>query len=442
MNEGRSTAVKEKESAAGAAGGRLLCAVFAVFLFTCTLLGWDSLLRLDVLPAACLAGFCAALLPVLAGKNRFSLGFCAALALLCALLFAGPLREGFLALCRQLFSVSEAHNRYTYAVLELSSRAESLLPAVRILLAAFWGALCAAAAQLPGRRMLLLLPLFFACFEAYFGIVPASGLLQVFLLGAPLAMFAVKGREGLNPFHALLVLAVLLLAFGGITALSPGVDEALEARSEKARDALSRLEAPPQDMPVSLEAPQTHHESRYSETEGDAAEDAQAFAREEKPRESISLPQRFRAQPILLIVLEIAALLLLPFLPFYFVNRARAGRQAKASVFLGEDRSAAICGMMDQIVDSLSALGLSPGNQSNAELAEETKALASEDFAKRFEACALLQQEAAYSCHAMGEDARQELLSLLRETESLLAQKLDLRRRVLAKYRDGLFIGV
>jgi hypothetical protein len=42
----------------------------------------------------------------------------------------------------------------------------------------------------------------------------------------------------------------------------------------------------------------------------------------------------------------------------------------------------------------------------------------------------------------MDEEARQELLALLRETESLLAQKLYLRRRVLAKYRDGLFIGV
>ncbi len=442
MKDDRSADKNRKKIVAGPAGGRLFCAVFAVFLLACTLLGWESLLRLELLPAVLLAGLCAAVLPALSGSRRQAVWFCGTLALLCVCLFIGPLREGFLSLCRQLFSVSEAYNRYRYAAIDLSEQAEALLPVARVPLAALWGSLCAVLVLLKDRRYLLAVTLFAVVFEAYFGIVPASGLLNILLLGAPLAVFAAKGAEGFRPLNALLVLAVLLLAFGGFSVLSPGVDEALEARSEEVRDVLSQMEEKPEDQQIALEAPQTHHESRYSETDEAASEDAEKFQREEKPRESISLPQRFRAQPVVLILLEIAALFLLPFVPFYFVNRARRRREEKASVFLGEDRSAAICGLMDQVVDSLSALGLSAGNRSNAELAEETKALASEGFARRFETCAKLQQEAAYSRHAMDEEARQELLALLRETESLLAQKLDLRRRVLAKYRDGLFIGV
>ena len=58
----------------------------------------------------------------------------------------------------------------------------------------------------------------------------------------------------------------------------------------------------------------------------------------------------------------------------------------------------------------------------------------------RFSMCAALVEEAAYSDHTLGEEQRQQALSLLAETEQALMARADRRQKFRLKYRECLWL--
>ena len=79
-------------------------------------------------------------------------------------------------------------------------------------------------------------------------------------------------------------------------------------------------------------------------------------------------------------------------------------------------------------------VGNRPFSQWDAALAQTV----SPEYAAQFRHAAVLFEEAAYSTHAMGEEQRAELQSLLTETERLLYDNADRRTKFRLKYVECL----
>ena len=88
----------------------------------------------------------------------------------------------------------------------------------------------------------------------------------------------------------------------------------------------------------------------------------------------------------------------------------------------------------------LDATGHGSGNSLYAEWTPTDTSRFPRDYAERFEQCAKLFGEAAYSCHTMQEDHRKQTLDLLEETEKMLSAGLDWKQRFRLRYRECLWI--
>ncbi|MBQ6400585.1 MAG: DUF58 domain-containing protein [Clostridia bacterium] len=351
---------------------------------------------------------------------------------LALLLLLPAARDGVRILLNRLFDESEAVNAYRYERFPVAE-GRSVLPAlVPLALAAL--SLAGLALGCESRVPALLLAAGLMLFQIWFGLsFPAWG------NGALLILFALRmlrrppaGREIRNLLAAA---GALFLAVG---LLFPGVDAATEAASEALRDRLSRMAGAVAGE--AGEAPEGETEARrvHSRAPAEGTEEARperAFRLVTLAEKQISRPHWVDALRIALLLLASAALLVLPFLPFLWLNARRKKALEARRVFDSENISEAVAGIFQQVTAWLEATGHGGGNQPYARWAADL----SPAYAERFSACEKLFEEAAYSTHEMREEQRQQALRLLEETERTLKAAAGWRERIRLKYRECLW---
>ena len=108
-------------------------------------------------------------------------------------------------------------------------------------------------------------------------------------------------------------------------------------------------------------------------------------------------------------------------------------------MFVSDNVSEAICAVFQNIIAWLENTGHGAGNRPYREWAQLLSDPFSREYALRFSLCAGLFEEAAYSNHSMDEEQRQQVLSLLDETEQVLIAKADWRQKLRLK-TEGIWI--
>ena len=345
-------------------------------------------------------------------------------------------RLGAQVLCNRLFAASERVNAYVYDRFPVPD-GQAVAPAAPFLAAL--PALLIAMTLLSGSRLLALAVMAgCAAFQMYFGLA-FPGWANAALLAA-FALWTLRRpwRRGdvlaLLAWFAAVSLAVLILF--------PGVDAATEAASERARDALSR--AAQQTAGALWEADEGENAARHThsmslvEGEGEARTE-RAYRLETVEEQQISRPHWIDYLRIALLLLAAAALVVLPFLPFLWLGaRRRKALEARAA-FASDNVSEAVCAIFRHAAAWLTAMGAGAGNLLYRDWAARLPAGLPEGYPQRFEGCARLFEEAAYSDHVLGEDQRRQALSLLDETEQALLARADWKQKLRLKYGECLW---
>ncbi len=347
------------------------------------------------------------------------------------LLFLIPAaREGGKALLNRLFEASEAVNAYAYDRFQVRADQPVAL-AVALLLAAGislvgmalgsssrWGTLALAAGAVLS--------------QVYFGLafpawvnVPLFGALACWMLRHP------GDRR---------ILRTLGLGLAAVSAavllLYPGTDPAAEAASEAVRDRLSQMT---QSMSGALrEAPagetETRHVRHLSQTRGEReARPDREYRLVTVEEEQVSRPRWVNYLRIALLLLLTVALVILPFLPFALLNRRHRWVQEARKAFQSENIREAVAAIFQQVTAWLEAAGCGGGNTPYA----EWDVGLTPEYARHFQACEKLFEEAAYSPHEMREEDRQQALALLKETEGLLLREAGWKQRLRLRYQLG-----
>ena len=132
------------------------------------------------------------------------------------------------------------------------------------------------------------------------------------------------------------------------------------------------------------------------------------------------------------------ALLTLPFLPFVLFDARRRKAMERRAAFASPDCGEAIRAMFLHLTAYLDHCGKGVGNRPFSQWGVALSQTVSPEYAAQFRHAAVLFEEAAYSTHAMGEEQRAELQSLLTETERLLYDNADRRTKFRLKYVECL----
>ena len=362
-----------------------------------------------------------------------------AFSLLCLVLLAAlpGARLGAGAILNRLFDESEKVNAYVYSRFSVPEGQSAALA---------WVLLCGAAAGLVGwaaaSRGPLIAAILYAILAAaqvYLGLalpgwmqVTAFALVALRFFGWPL------GKKPCLALAAVTAAAVVAAAL-----IFPGVDEATEAASEAVRDRMSRLTG--QEMGEAYELPAGERETRHvhtqSLTEGDGA------ARAGREYRLVTVEKKMISMPRLIDWVRAACLLLLtaavvagPFVPFALVNRRRQRAIRDRKVFEDPSVREAVKAIFQCAAAWLDACALGGENLPYRQWKEGLSESVSPEYAARFERGASLFEEASYSRHEMGEEAREEALALLAETEALMKARSDRKRRLRLMYREWLWI--
>ena len=371
--------------------------------------------------------------PRRSGKRVFILGIFISLLALILLAAIPSARNGAKALLNRLFEASEAMNAYVYDRFHVPADQPVALAVLLLAVTALsWIGLTI----LSGSRLAALgLMAGCAIFQIYFGLAfPAWVNVALFVLFALWMMNRAWNRKA--------VLAVLAgVAAVGLAVLLvwPGVDAAAEAASEAVRDRLSQMAqsvtGAVREMPAGEN--ETRHVHTQSLKEGDQeAQPDREYRLVTVEEEQISMPHWTNYLRILLLLLLTAALVILPFLPFVWLNRQRQKALDARSAFQSENVNEAVFAIFQHVAAWLEATGNGDGNAPYA----EWRADLSPGYAQRFAACEKLFEEAAYSGHEMKEEHRRQALDLLNETEQALLRKADWRQRLRLRYKECLWI--
>lgn len=365
---------------------------------------------------------------------------CAALAAGCLLsvfllLILPSARNGAKALCNALFAASEAANAYAYARFSVPPGQSVTLALVLagFGLAAFAG-LCAV-----WRNPVLLLCCAFAAAggQAYFGLsLPVWG---------NIALFALLGLGLLRPALSVKAKAAFLVVAAGIAVCSlifwPGVDEATEAASERARDRLSlwAQSAGGAEQQLPQDAIETRHINSQSLAAGERASRAgREYRLVTVEEQQISQPHWIDYLRIALLLLLSVALVALPFAPFLLLNARRKKALAARAAFGDADIGTALCAMFRHAAAYLEYGGYGGGNLPFRAWPEAWREGLPEDYLRQYRACAELFEEAAYSGHGFTEAQREAMRGFLAETERIFYDEADWKQRLRLRYEKCL----
>lgn len=364
--------------------------------------------------------------PMLARRGRRWL-LCLPLFSFLLLLLIPSARLGAMALGNRLFAASEAVNRYIYQRFAVPEGQSVLLAAALLILALAGWIACVAAS---GSRALALITLA-ACAggQIYFGL-PLPGAVNIVLFalaGLALIRRPIGKKDAFSLTAAALAAAVIVLL------IWPGVHAPTEAASERARDWLGRaagqVSGAVQQVPAGeLEARRTH--DRALIPGGEAGQPAERFRLITREAAEIARPHWIDYLRIALLLLAAAAVMIVPFLPFLWLNARRKQRQALEHLLSGADLPLAVCAAIQQTAAWLDAAGLGMGNAPYRDWAEQLAGRLPADYLNRLRRGALLFEEAAYSDHPLTENHRQQALALMRETGDLLFARADRRGRL------------
>ena len=352
----------------------------------------------------------------------------------CVLLLVPSVNMGAKLLANRLLTASEAVNAYAYHHFDVSAADEAAAVRLALLVASvLLGVLCSMGTL---RAWTVLLFLAAAFLEGYFGVTP--GVWRNLLLFAALALLLVCGISEVQGGAVMLAgMAVIVLA---ICLIAPRPIAAVETYSEHLRDELGSvaLRVTQQASQPKTETNSTHQESRQHEeaSRPDATQEStlQEYERHEENEQEISLPHRIDYLKIVLWMLLIVALLVVPFLPFLLLNRARRRVEEKRAAFAVKDNAAAIRAMFTHTMDWLRTSGLQTENRQFSQCAGAIETLTGADYAAQFADAAAIWQEAVYSDHDLTDEQRQIVRELLERTASMLYERADKRTRFRMNY--------
>ena len=354
------------------------------------------------------------------------------------LLALKPARESLKCLCNLMFAASETVNAYAYDYFKVSDAASPVL-ALGLLVTAAAGVLLLAYLR-SSKIVPLLAALALTGGEIWFGLTPPAAVnVLIFALLALLALpvDTLRGR--------LVFLLAVMAVFLTVQLLAPGVRMGVEEASEHVRD---RLDAAEQlvsgaDYTPQQEPPQTAREENRLDTEaaGETSGDTQNtqdYQHIYEQKQEISRPKRIDYLKIAVLTILILALLTLPFLPFVLFDARRRKAMERRAAFDSPDCGEAIRAMFLHLAAYLDRCGKGVGNRPFSQWDAALAQTVSPEYAAQFRHAAALFEESAYSTHAMGEEQRAELQSLLTETERLLYDNADRRTKFRLKYVECL----
>ncbi|MBR4443022.1 MAG: hypothetical protein IKS52_07115, partial [Clostridia bacterium] len=154
--------------------------------------------------------------------------------------------------------------------------------------------------------------------------------------------------------------------------------------------------------------------------------------------EQIAMPHWVDYVKIILLLLLTAALVIVPFLPFMWINARRKKAHEARAAFDAEDNSAAIRALFRHTAAWLEATGCGAGNRPYRAWPSAMNGKMPESYIQRYAACAKLFEEAAYSDHAMDEAQRAQARALLEETERLLLARAGWKEKLRLRYVECL----
>ena len=345
-------------------------------------------------------------------------------------------RGGLLAAFNRIFASSEAANRYVY---EAFSGADDRFLAASGALMIFCALdLCAMAAVTGSRVTALGLMAGLAGAQAYFGVL-LPGSVNLVLCGA-LVLFLLRISR---PRDVLAVMAVFLAVIFLVLTCFPGMDSGLENLSEHVRDLLSRTSGTySADVPEgAAEENRVRHVHTRSMSQGDGSADPdREFRLVSVEEEQISMPHWVNYLRIVLLLLLTVLLMILPFLPFLLLNRKRRRAMEARSVFHSEDIADAVCAIFQHVIRWLDAMGYGSGNMLYRKWPDALKGRMPDAYVASFAACSEMFEEAAYSDHPMEERQREQMLSLLEETEKCMKAEAGWKQRLHLMFGECLWI--
>ena len=423
-------------------------ASLSLALFTAMLLSFENMIGLSVwLPALLLGAGIALSVSLPDGNKRILTGMVLAAvgvaAALCA--FVPGIAEGAKIVCNRLYDASEAVNNYSYERFPIALESVEALQserAFRLLLASAGGLL--AAATVRSRICAFLTLASCVAVEVYFGVVPETWRNPVLFFALALALMQADGAIGRT--RIVVLLAGFLCVCLAVALITPGVDAALEADSERLRDFLAEhlhggsvsAVLPSDDFNL------TRRESQLSDAQaeenGGEAQGYRDYERRLAYREDISNPNPVDYGRIVLLLLLVAALFVVPFLPFYLLDRQKRRARAGRTDFQSPDCALAIRAMFPHIVRCLAALGLPDRNEDYIAFAKDVRELLSSEYGQEYQNAAMLWQEAAYSDHEMTEEQRRTVSELLVKTERAVYARVGAGKRFRLKYVDCLIV--
>ena len=371
-------------------------------------------------------------------KKRMNIRKAAVIALLALMVISLSLeilwptaRHGALSLLNRLFTLSERFNAYRYARFDVPAD-QPVVPALTLALTSAL-ALIALIAITQRRLPALCVMCAAALAQIYFGLaLPAWAAIAATALFAAFVSRRPRARRDLLAIVAVIVAASLITAI-----FIPGQNVATEAASERARDFLS---ATAQRI-IGSSAPESEGEMavRHVNTrslvtgDGKAAPD-RTYRLVTVEEELISLPHWINYGRAIVMFLLVLALVILPFAPFLWMNARRKRALSLRTAFDSADKSAAVVALFSHVTAWLEVMGYGGGQRPYRAWTTGLPAFMPEGYKARFAACAALFEQAAYSEHALTEDMRLEVLSLLNETETILWAHSTRRQKLILRY--------
>lgn len=395
-------------------------------------------------------------------KKRLMAGMTALLLILPLTLLIPEIGNGMKALCNRLFDASEAVNTYVYERFPVRD-GQSVTAAAAVLIL-FLSALAGILVLSRSRLMAIGLMAGVVIFQVFFGI-SFPGWVNVLLFAVFILFMARRpwgrngrttagrlgGRNGVTtaggPWErngmiaAAAAMCVISLA---VVLFFPGVDAKTEEASERVRDFFSEISGG--NAGSIIETPEGEIETRHVHTQSltDGLQEARTereFRMVTEEEEQISIPHWVNYLKIILLFLMTVALLIIPFLPFLWMNARRKKAMEARKVFSSENVSEAVCAIFRQVIAWLEAVNKDAGNLPYREWSEHLAECFPAEYANDFEAGALLFEEAAYSDHTLEEKHREQMMELLNTTEKMLLSEADRKERFRLKYRECLWAG-
>ena len=357
---------------------------------------------------------------------------------LALLLLIPQARQSLKALFNRIFEASEAVNAYAYEYYAVPD-GQPLWPALSLLCVIAAALICITVIA-KSRLMAFMLMACCIGIQVYCGLsLPAWLNISLFALYV-LWLMKRPRRDSARTVRFFTVIASVALM---VCLFWPGVDAGTEQASENARDLLSRFaqgisgaarEATDGDM----ETRHVHTRSLIYGSETAQAEKEYRLVTIEE--ELISLPHQVNYLKVALLLLVAVLLLILPFIPFLWLNARRKKALEARKAFESEDTNAAVCSIFRHIAAWLETTGNGAGNRLFRNWPVFLASRMSCEYAQRFEACAALFEEAAYSAHPISEEQRRQVLELLYETERIMQEKASFRQKLCLKYKECLWV--